>query len=346
MKVVISLGDSALVQRGERMDAEVQRGNIARAAAVIARIAARHVVLVTHGNTPLVGLLAAQAEAYAQVPPYPLDLLGAEAEGMVGYLIEQELRNRLPDREVVTLLTQVEVSPRDPAFARPSMLLGPACKQEQAERLAQQRGWKMVAVSDHLWRRAVPAPEPLRIVELGAIRLLLEGDAVIVCAGGGGIPVVVTPTGQVRGVDAAVDKDYAAALLAREIGADALLLLTDVDAAYTAWGTNFKQPIRETMPEALRKLAFAPGSMGTKVEAACRFVESSRGFAGIGLLEDAERILEGARGTIVRRSGVSLDFVPRPGARAPAARGAGPATKPPRRAERPQPTPRPRGKGK
>jgi len=349
MKVVISLGDSALLQRGERMEAEVQRGNIARAAAVIAKIAAKHDVLVTHGNVPQVGLLAVQAEAYAQVPPYPLDVLGAETEGMIGYMIEQELRNCLPKREVVTLLTQVEVNPDDPAFKNPSMLLGPAYNQDQAQRLAQQHCWKMVAVSDQLWRRAVPSPEPLRIVELTAIRLLLEGGAAVVCAGGGGIPVVVTPTGQVRGVEAAIDKDLAAALLAREIGASALLLLTDVDAAYVAWGTNFKQPIRETMPEALRKMSFAPGSMKPKIEAACRFVETGGGFAGIGLLEDAASILEGSRGTVVRKSGVSLDFIPRqqaakqtaatPDSRAAAKRPAQPAPTP-------QPTPRPRGKTK
>jgi carbamate kinase len=230
---------------------------------------------------------------------------------MIGYLIEQELRNCLPKREVVSLLTQVEVNPDDPAFKNPSVLIGPACNQGHAQRLAQERGWKMIAVNDQIWRRAVPSPEPLRILELAAIRQLVTAGTVVVCAGGGGIPVVVTRQGVVRGVEAVIEKDYAAALLAREIGAAALLLLTDVDAAYEAWGTNFKRPIRETMPEPLRKISFAPGSMKPKIEAACRFVEAGGGFAGIGLLEDAASILEGSRGTIVRKSGVSLDFIPR-----------------------------------
>ena len=307
--VVIALGGAALLRHGDPLEASVQRANIARAVQSVAKIARHHNVVVTHGNAPQVALLSLQAEAYAQVPPYPLDVLGAETEGMIGYLIEQELRNCLPKREVVTLLTQVEVNPDDPAFRNPSVLIGPAYNPEQAQRLAQERGWKMLAVNDQLWRRAVPSPEPLRILELAAIRPLVTAGAVVVCAGGGGIPVVVTQ-GMVRGVEAVIEKDYAAALLAHKIGAAALLLLTDVDAAYEAWGTNFKRPIRETMPEPLRKIAFAAGSMKPKIEAACRFVEAGGGFAGIGLLEDAASILEGSRGTIVRKSGVSLDFIP------------------------------------
>ena len=309
--VVIALGGAALLRHGDSLEAGVQRANIVRAVRSVAKIASTHNVVVTHGNAPQVALLSLQAEAYAQVPPYPLDVLGAETEGMIGYLIEQELRNFLPKREVVSLLTQVEVSPDDPAFKNPSVLTGPAYNQGQAQNLAQERGWKMMAVNDQLWRRAVPSPEPLRILELAAIRQLVTAGAVVVCAGGGGIPVTVTPQGIVRGVEAVIEKDYAAALLAREIGATALLLLTDVDAAYEAWGTNFKRPIRETMPELLRKISFAPGSMMPKIEAACRFVKAGGGFAGIGLLEDAALILEGSRGTVVRNSGVSLDFISR-----------------------------------
>lgn len=309
--VVIALGGAALLRHGDSLEAGVQRANIVRAVRSVAKIASTHNVVVTHGNAPQVALLSLQAEAYAQVPPYPLDVLGAETEGMIGYLIEQELRNFLPKREVVSLLTQVEVSPDDPAFKNPSVLTGPAYNQGQAQNLAQERGWKMMAVNDQLWRRVVPSPEPLRILELAAIRQLVTAGAVVVCAGGGGIPVTVTPQGIVRGVEAVIEKDYAAALLAREIGATALLLLTDVDAAYEAWGTNFKRPIRETMPELLRKISFAPGSMMPKIEAACRFVKAGGGFAGIGLLEDAALILEGSRGTVVRNSGVSLDFISR-----------------------------------
>jgi len=308
--VVIALGGAALLRRGDPLEANVQRANIARAVQSVAKIASHHNVVVTHGNAPQVALLSLQAEAYAQVPPYPLDVLGAGTEGMIGYLIEQELRNCLPKREVVTLLTQVEVNPDDPAFKNPSALIGPAYDQGQAQRITQERGWKMMAVNDQLWRRVVPSPEPLRILELTAIRALVTAGAVVVCAGGGGIPVTVTPQGMVRGIEAVIEKDYAAALLAHKIGAAALLLLTDVDAAYEAWGTNIKRRIRETMPEPLRKISFAPGSMMPKIEAACRFVEAGGGFAGIGLLEDAASILEGSRGTVVRKSGVSLDFIP------------------------------------
>ena len=320
--VVIALGGAALLRRGDPLEANVQRANIARAVQSVAKIASTHNVVVTHGNAPQVALLSLQAEAYAQVPPFPLDVLGAATEGMIGYLIGQELRNCLPKREVVSLLTQIEVSPDDPAFKIPSTLVGPAYHPEQARRIAQERGWKMVPVSDQLWRRAVPSPEPLRILEINAIRGLVTAGAVVVCAGGGGIPVTVTPQGMVRGVEAAIEKDFSAALLAREIGAAALLLLTDVDAAYEAWGTNFKRPIRETMPEPLRKISFAPGSMEPKIEAACRFVEAGGGFAGIVLVEDAAAILEGSRGTIVRKGGVSLDFIPRQ----QAAKQAGPTT--------------------
>lgn len=309
--VVIALGGAALLKRGESLEANAQRANIARAAQAVAKVARLHNVVVTHGNAAQVTLLSLQAEVYKQVPPYPLDMLGAGTDGMIGYLIEQELRSCLPKREVVSLLTQVEVSPDDPAFKNPAALVGPAYHPEQARRIAQERGWKMVAVSAELWRRAVPSPEPLRILELDAIRQLVAAGTVVVCAGGGGIPVTVSTQGAVRGVDAVIEKDFSAALLARGIGAAALLLLTDVDAAYEAWGTNFKRPIRETMPEPLRKIAFAPGSMQPKIVAACRFIESGGAFAGIGLLDDAASMLEGSRGTIVRKSGVSLDFIPR-----------------------------------
>jgi carbamate kinase len=322
MIVVIALGGAALLKRGDPLDAAVQRANIARAAEAVARIARLHNVVLTHGNAPQVALLSLQAEVYAQVPPYPLDVLGAETEGMIGYLIAQELRSCLPKREVVSLLTQVEVNPEDPAFKNPTALVGPAYHPAQAQRVAQERGWKMTAVSSELWRRVVPSPEPVRVLEINAIRQLVNSGAVVVCAGGGGIPVTVSTKGVVRGVEAAIEKDYSAALLARELGAAALLLLTDVDAAYESWGTNFKKPIRETMPESVRKISFVAGSMQPKIEAACRFVEASGGFAGIGLLDDAGAILEGKRGTVIRKSGVSLDFMPRQ----PGAKAAGPTT--------------------
>lgn len=299
MRVVIALGGNALLRRGQPLEAEVQRRNIGSAAAAIAAVARAHTVIVTHGNGPQVGLLALQAEAYPRLRPYPLDVLGAETEGMIGYLLEQELRNRLPGREVATLLTQVEVATDDPAFAHPTKPIGPAYPRLEAERLATERGWAIAPDGD-AWRRMVPSPEPRRILELATIRLLVQAGALVVCAGGGGIPVVVTPVGGIHGVEAVIDKDLAAALLARELEAEALLLLTDVEAVYRDWGRPSAQPLRDMTPSQLQHYPFEPGSMGPKVEAACRFVEATGGYAGIGRLEAAAAILAGWEGTIIR----------------------------------------------
>ena len=302
MKVVVSLGSSALLKRGEPMDGKIQRKNLARAATELAIIARGHKVIVTHSSGPQAGLLAVKAEAYAQSQQYSLDVLHAEVEGMIGYMIQQELNSILPKHPVVTLITQIEVNENDPAFQEPNTPIGPTYSAEEAQRLARTHGWKLVAEGSK-WRRVVASPEPVNLVELAWIRLLFHAGAVVVCAGGGGIPVVVSPTGAVRGVEAVIDKDLAAALVARQVGADALLLLTDVDAAYIGWGGNNPRPVRETMPSELRKYPFAPGSMKSKVEAACRFVEATGGTAGIGALDEAAAILNGEAGTFVKRLG-------------------------------------------
>jgi len=299
MKVVVALGGNALLKRGEPLEAEVQRANIARAADAVAALARAHTIVVTHGNGPQVGLLAMQSEAIEGIAPYPLDILDAESEGMIGYLIEQAMENRLPERQVVTLLTQVEVSRDDPAFANPTKPIGPSFGATEARRLEGSRGWKMARDGER-WRRVVPSPQPRHILELPAIRLLLSAGAIVICTGGGGIPVEILPSGAIRGVEAVIDKDFAAALLARGLGADALLLLTDADAVYLGWDTPQARPLLgTTSPAQLRRHEFPPGSMQPKVEAACRFVESGGRMAGIGRLEDAVDILEGRRGTIV-----------------------------------------------
>ena len=299
MRIVVALGGNALLRRGEPVEPGVQRRNVARAAAAVARLAREHSVVVTHGNGPQVGLLALQSVSHSGAAPWPLDVLGAESEGMIGYLIEQGLQNHLPGREVVTLLTQVEVNRDDPAFLHPTKPIGPCYEEAQARALAKERGWS-VARDGQAWRRVVPSPEPLRIREIAAIRLLLASGAVVVCAGGGGIPVTVLDSGAVCGVEAVIDKDLCAALLARELEAQALLLLTDVDAVYADWGTPRAVPIRCADSRKLRGFTFAQGSMAPKVEAACRFVECGGERAGIGLLEDAIKILAGRRGTLVR----------------------------------------------
>jgi len=299
-RVVIALGGNALLRRGESMDAGTQRRNVAEAAGVIALIARSHDVIVTHGNGPQVGLLALQAEAYRDVDPYPLDLLGAQTEGMIGFLIEEQLRPALPGREVVTLLTPVVVDREDPAFEEPTKPIGPVYPRAAVEALAQARGWRFAEDGDG-FRRVVASPEPGRVIGIGAIRLLSRLGAVVICAGGGGVPVIEDAEGGLRGVEAVIDKDLTAAIIAREVEADALLLLTDVDAVYEDWGSERARPIAQVTPEELRAGDFPAGSMGPKVEAACRFVEGGGAFAGIGALADGRAILEGKAGTRVRR---------------------------------------------
>jgi carbamate kinase len=299
MVVVVALGGNALLRRGEPLEADIQRRNVARAAAAIAKVARRRRVVVTHGNGPQVGLLALQSAAYAQVSPYPLDVLGAESEGMIGYVIAQELANDLPERRIASLLTQVVVDPHDPAFAAPSKPIGPLYPEPEARRLAAERGWH-VARDGEGFRRVVASPAPRDILELTTIRILIEADVLVVCAGGGGVPVTVSEGGVIRGVEAVIDKDRSAALLATELAAEALLILTDVDGIYTDWGAPGARWIREAGTDSLARLAFDPGSMGPKVEAACRFVDATGRFAGIGALDDAEAILDRAAGTIVR----------------------------------------------
>jgi carbamate kinase len=299
MLVVMALGGNALLRRGEPLEAEVQRRNLLDAVAkAVAPIARKHQIVITHGNGPQIGLLALQAAAYKEVQPYPLDVLGAESEGMIGYLIEQSLMNELPGREIATLLTQVEVDATDPAFATPSKPIGPIYREMEACQLAARTGWAFMPDGSG-FRRAVPSPKPLRIREINIIRLLVQSGMIVVCAGGGGIPVVASADGLLRGVEAVIDKDLSAALLAEEIGADALLLLTDVPAVWTKWPMSDGQPIRHATPTELRSLKFDPGSMAPKVEAACRFAERTRRFAGIGVIEQAEAILNHAAGTVV-----------------------------------------------
>jgi carbamate kinase len=299
MRVVVALGGNALLQRGDAPESAVQRRNVDRAAASIAQVAREHEVVLTHGNGPQVGLLALQSEAYAEVAPYPLDVLGAESEGMIGYLLEQGLRNELPGREVATLLTLVRVDAADPAFAAPTKPIGSVYASAAADRIAAERGWTM-APDGEGFRRVVPSPEPLEIVGLEAIRVLLEHGTLVVCVGGGGIPV--TRNGKLAGAEAVIDKDRAAALLAEQLDADALLLLTDVAAVELGWGTPEAAPLARATTAELRRHTFAAGSMNPKVDAACRFAEATGGVSAIGALDQAAAILAGEAGTTIRRS--------------------------------------------
>jgi carbamate kinase len=296
--IVVALGGNALLRRGEPMDADHQRHNVDSAADAIATIADRFRIVVTHGNGPQVGLLALQAEAYAGTTPYPLDVLGAESEGMIGYLVAQALGNRLDDAPVATLLTQVAVDPDDPAFSQPSKPIGPVYTQAEASRLAVERGWK-VAPDGSSFRRVVPSPEPRGVIELATIRLLLDAGVIVICAGGGGIPVVADAAGRLHGVEGVIDKDLSAALLARLLQADMLAMLTDVDSVVEGWGTPGARPISRASAGELRRMRFAPGSMAPKIEAACRFVEATGRTAAIGSLAELSGLVEGRCGTVV-----------------------------------------------
>ncbi len=299
MRIVVALGGNALLQRGEPLDAAVQRANTKVAAEAVAGLAADHQLVVTHGNGPQVGLLALQNDAYTAVSGYPLDILDAETEGMVGYLIEQELGRHLPRQRLATLLTQVVVDPRDPAFGHPTKPVGRTYDRAEAERLASEKGWN-IAPDGTAWRRVVPSPAPQAIVEIDTIRLLLEHGVTVICAGGGGIPVVPDGLGGMIGIEAVIDKDASASLLATELGMDALLLLTDVDGVYTDWGTPAQTKITTASVSVMRSLSLPAGSMGPKVEAACRFVERGGRLAAIGSLQDASALLDGTAGTVIR----------------------------------------------
>lgn len=298
MLVVAALGGNALIRRGESSDPESQRRNVARAVLALADIARDHHLVITHGNGPQIGLLALQSAAMPDTAPVPLDLLGAETEGMIGYMIEQELANVLPGREIATLLTRVEVDPADVAFDHPSKPIGACYSEAEARRMAAERGWSVARDGVH-FRRVVPSPEPRRILEQRTIELLLAAGTIVVCAGGGGIPVAIGADGGMRGVEAVIDKDLSAALLAEALRADVLLLMTDVPGVYAEWPNPVGGVIRRASPSELRRRSFAAGSMGPKVEAACRFVEKTGGRAMIGALEDAERLLRDDTGTSV-----------------------------------------------
>jgi carbamate kinase len=294
--VVVALGGNALLRRGEPLDAQTQRANAKVAAEALARLAEHHQVVVTHGNGPQVGLLALQTAADPTTDPYPLDVLDAETEGMIGYVLEQELGHHLPPERIATLLTQIVVAPDDPAFGRPTKPIGPVLTEAAAEAAARTRGWS-IAPDGAAWRRVVASPEPLRIVELETIRLLVAHGVTVICAGGGGIPVVADRAGGLHGVEAVIDKDLAAALLATSLGADALLLLTDVDGVYRDWGGGAPALVRRASVAELRSLDLPAGSMGPKVEAICRFVDGGGALGGIGSLGAAEDVLRGLAGT-------------------------------------------------
>ena len=308
MPVVIALGGNALLQRGQSLNVENQRGNIRIAARQLARVHDKHKLVIAHGNGPQVGLLALMDQAYQAVDPYPLDVIGAETVGMIGYMIEQELGNIIPEEDhIVTVLTQVVVDPKDPAFENPTKPVGPVYGRREAERLKRNKGWAIAADGPY-FRRVVPSPEPIEIIEIEAIRLLVEEGIVTICAGGGGIPTAYRD-GKLYGVEAVIDKDLAAGLLARGLNARLFVMLTDVDHVYLDYGKPGQRAIRAAHPDALEKLSFDAGSMGPKIRGACRFVRDTGGRSAIGSLADLYDIVEGRAGTQISMQAEGIEFV-------------------------------------
>lgn len=301
MRVVVALGGNALLERGERPDSCLQEHHVASAVAALAPLLRDHDVVITHGNGPQVGVLALEsANDPALSRPYPFDVLGAQTQGMIGYWVMQALSHAVPGKQAGCLICRTIVAAGDPAFENPAKFVGPVYDEQTARRLAAAHGWR-VRPDGPVWRRVVPSPEPAEIVELSLIRTLAHDGVTVVCSGGGGIPVVRDAAGVLHGVEAVIDKDLSAALLARELGADALLILTNVPAVEDGYGTPAARPIHHVTTSELRARTFPAGSMGPKAEAACRYAEATGGIAAIGRLDDAQALLAGQAGTIVTR---------------------------------------------
>ncbi len=299
MRIVVALGGNALLRRGEAMTAENQRENVRIASQQMAQVAPGNQLVIAHGNGPQVGLLALQGAAHDPQNPYPLDVLGAETEGMIGYMIEQEMGNLLPpELPFATILTQVEVDPNDAAFKTPTKPIGPVYSKQDAERLAKEKGWAIAPDGDK-FRRVVASPRPKRIFEIRPIRWLLEHGTIVICAGGGGIPTMYDANKKLQGVEAVIDKDLCSSLLAQELNADLLVIATDVDGVYIDWGKPSQRAISKAHPDALEKMDFAAGSMGPKVQAACEFARATGKRAAIGSLADIDKIVRGEGGTSI-----------------------------------------------
>lgn len=307
MRIVVALGGNALLKRGETPDVETQRRNVRAAVSSVAALLPGNEVIITHGNGPQIGLLALQTASLTGSQALPLDVLGAQTDGMIGYWLERELDNVLQSARAVTLLTQVEVDPNDPAFRAPTKFIGPLYDAAEAEHLAAANHWT-IARDGTRWRRVVASPAPKGVPQLAAIERLTSANFIVICAGGGGIPVARASDNSWVGVDAVVDKDMTSALLAEQLSADCLLLLTDVSAVFVEWGQPGQKAVRAAHPEALRSLPFPAGSMGPKVAAACRFAASAGRHAFIGSLESASAILARRAGTYVSSSNDGIEL--------------------------------------
>lgn len=303
MRIVIALGGNALLRKEQSPTVENQLNNIKQIAPQLARLAKDHQVIITHGNGPQIGFLALQSAANPAVAPYPLDILGAQSDGMIGYMLEQEIANLLPiELRIATLLTRVEVDPKDIAFSQPTKPIGPHYSQEAAETLAKVNNWTLAPVGK-LFRRVVASPKPLRVLGIDAVRGLINQNFTVIAAGGGGIPVALQPNGSgYLGIDAVIDKDLCSSMLAKELEADCLIIGTDVEAIFVDWQKSTQYPLRRTTPEQLDQHCFAQGSMGPKVRAASDFVRATNKRALIGSITHIQQMLAGTTGTDIRNA--------------------------------------------
>jgi carbamate kinase len=299
MRIVAALGGNALLERGESPDTDIQEAHVASAVRALTPLLRHDQVIITHGNGPQVGLLAVESAGNRALShPYPFDVLGAQTQGMIGYWLAQALSGALQERQVGCLICRTVVHADDPALAHPTKFVGPVYDETTATQLAASHRWD-IRKDGTAWRRVVPSPEPTAIVELDLIKLLVNSGAVVICTGGGGVLVIRGADGAFHGIEAVLDKDLTAALLATALDADMLLLLTDVLAVIDGYGTPDARPIRRASPAQLRARSFPAGSMGPKVEAVCRFVEATGRPAAIGRLDDAGALLDGAAGTTI-----------------------------------------------
>lgn len=308
MRIIVALGGNALLQRGQELSAENQRRNIRIAVKQLAAVHESHELVIAHGNGPQVGLLALKDAAYTDTAPYPLDVLGAETVGMIGYMIEQELGNIIPfDDHIITVLTQILVDPKDPAFEAPTKPVGPVYDLAEAERMKKEKGWSIAPDGDK-FRRVVPSPLPQRIIEIDVIKMLVNNGVVVICAGGGGIPTAYDNDQHLFGVEAVIDKDLASGLLAKELDAEMFVMLTDVATVFTGYGTENQKAIKRAHPDALEKLDFAAGSMGPKVLGACQFARDTGKTSAIGQLSDLKDITAGNAGTLITTSVTGIEY--------------------------------------